>query len=317
MTNNQAFVYGEIAIDNIINVPHAVDREIDTFVIEDQYMIGGLASNVAVLLSLWQIPVVLSGYALGDDQYGRLMMQMLSKYPMLDLSQVAIKKGANSAFCRIIVPPNGDRYILAFNLEERVKDPTLLTEEMLGKASHFVLDCLAREESFLPAMKLAHRLGLCIIGSDTNSLDSPVIPYAHVICNSAGLLRKLKSDDVCCFSRRLNKTNGAIVITTDGPHAVHVIGSDGKEFWAHPLVIEDKLIVDTTGAGDSLKAGVTYGLVQGWPLERAVSFGVVVSGLIIQAVGAISREPKVEEVLPLIDLVRITKDRQGEIPHTP
>ncbi len=310
MTNNQAFVYGEIAIDNIINVPHAVDREIDTFVIEDQYMIGGLASNVAVLLSLWQIPVGLSGYALGDDQYGQLMMQLLSKYPMLDLNHVTIKKGANSAFCRIIVPPNGDRYILAFNLKERVKDPTTLTKEMLGEASHFVLDCLAREESFFPAMKLAHRLGLCIIGSDINSLDSPVIPYAHVICNSAGLLRKLNSDDDALpYSRRLYKANGAIVITTDGPHAVHVIGADGEEFWVHPPVIEEKFVVDTTGAGDSLKAGVTYGLVQGWPLERAVSFGVVVSGLIIQAVGAISREPKVEEVLPLIDLVRITKDR--------
>lgn len=310
MTNNQAFVYGEIAIDNIINVPHEVDRELDTFVIEDHYMIGGLASNVAVLLSLWQIPVGLSGYVLGDDHYGRFMIEMLSKYPMLDLSQVIIKKGANSAFCRIIVPPNGDRYILAFNLEERVKDLTPLTEEMLGEASHFVLDGLARKEKFLPAVKLAHRLGLCVIGSDINRLDSPVIPYAHVICNSAGLLRKLNSyDDVLFYSRRLHKTNGAIVITTDGPHAVHVIDRNGEEFWVHPLDIEEKLVVDTTGAGDSLKAGVTYGLVQGWPLERAVSYGVVVSGLIIQAVGAVSREPKVEEVLSLIGLVRITKDR--------
>jgi len=213
---------------------------------------------------------------------------------MLDLSHLTIKKGANSAFCRIIVPPNGDRYILAFNLKERVNDPTPLTKEMLGEASHFVLE--------------AHSLGLRIIGSDVNSLDSPVIPYAHVICNSAGLLRKLNStDDAHPYSRRLHKANGAIVITTDGPHAVHVIGGDGEEFWVHPPVIEEKLVVDTTGAGDSLKAGVTYGLLQGWPLEKAVSYGVAASGLIIQAVGAITREPKVEEVLSLIDLVRIKK----------
>ena len=310
MKNKQVFVYGEIAIDNIINVPHSVDRELDTFVSEEHYMIGGLASNVAVLLSLWQLPVGLSGYSLGDDQYGRLMMQMLSKYPMLDLGHVVIEKGANTAFCRIIVPPNGDRYIMAFNFEERVKDPTQLTKEMLGEASYFVLDSLAREGSFLPAMKLAHGLGLRIIGSDVNGLDSPVIPYAHVICNSAGLLRKLNAtDDVTPYSRRLHKTNGSIVITTDGPHAVHVIGGDGEEFWVHPPVIEEKLVVDTTGAGDSLKAGMTYGLVQGWPLEKAVSYGVAASGLIIQSVGAITREPKVEEVLSLIDLVRITKDQ--------
>jgi len=88
-----------------------------------------------------------------------------------------------------------------------------------------------------------------------------------------------------------------------------IVPPNGEEFWAHPLAIEGKLVVDTIGAGDSLKAGVTYGLVQGWLLERAVVFGVAVSGLIIQAVGEVSREPKVEEVLPLIDLVRITKDR--------
>jgi sugar/nucleoside kinase (ribokinase family) len=312
MKNCQVVVYGEIAIDNIIKVPHPVDREKDTMVIEEEYLIGGYASNVSSLLALWETPVRIAGYELGDDALGNLMLKLLGKYPLIDVSHVEIKRGIETALCRIIVPPNGDRYIMAFNFIDRCAHPTPLTKEILGDATHIVFDSLARREAFLPALKLAHASGLCIIGSDVNSLDNQVVPYANVICNSAGLLKNKDGiTDPLPFIRKLHQENNATVITTNGPRAVHVIDNHGEEFWVHPLVIADELIVDTTGAGDSLKAGVAYGLVRGWPLEKAVRFGVVVSSFIIQAFGAITREPKVDEVMALIDQVRVSKDAAG------
>jgi len=312
MKNNQIVVYGEIGIDNIIEVPHPVDNEKDTMVINDDYLIGGYACNVSVLLALWQLSVRISGYILGDDVYGHLLIEMLSKYPMLDISHVKVKNGIKTAMCRIIVPPNGDRYIMAFNYFDRLKDPTPLTKEILGNATHIVFDSLARKEMFFPAVKLAHGSGLCIIGSDVNTLDNQIISYMNVICNSAGLLKNSNGiNNPLPFSRQLHHKKGAIVITTNGPHAVHVVDSSGDEFWVHPLSIDDELVVDTTGAGDSLKAGVAYGLVKGWPLEKAVRYGVVVSNFIIQSIGAITREPKVDEVMALIEQVRVSRDAHG------
>jgi len=312
MKNIQIVVYGEIAIDNIIKVPHPVDREKDTRVIEDDYLIGGYASNVSALLAVWQMPVRISGYVLGDDTLGHLMLKLLSKYPFIDLTHIEIKQGVNTAMCRIIVPPNGDRYIMGFNSVERCIDPTPLTKEILGDATHMVIDSLARNDAFLPALKLACESELCIIGSDVNTLENQVVPFVNVICNSAGLLKNLHGfDDPLPFSRQLHSKNGAAVITTSGPRAVHVIDNNGEEFWVQPLVIDDALVMDTTGAGDSLKAGVAYGLVKGWSLEKAVRFGVVVSSFIIQAFGAITREPTLEEVMALIDQLRVSTNAPG------
>ena len=312
MKSCQVVVYGEIAIDNIIKVPHPVDREKDTMVIEEEYLIGGYASNVSALMAVWETPVRIAGYELGDDALGHLMLKLLEKYPLIDVSHVVMKKGINTALCRIIVPPNGDRYIMAFNFYERIENPTPLTKAIIGDATHIVFDSLARKKAFLPAVKLAQAEGLCIIGSDVNTLDNQMVPYANVICNSAGLLKNKDGiTDPLPFIRKLHQANHAAVITTNGPRAVHVIDNQGEEFWVHPLVIADELVVDTTGAGDSLKAGVAYGLVRGWPLEKAVRFGVVVSSFIIQAFGAITREPTVDEVMALIDQVRVSKDAPG------
>lgn len=312
MKTNQVFVYGEIAIDNIIRVPHAVDREKNTFVQKDIYLIGGMASNVAVLLAIWEIQVAVLGYTVGDDEYGRRLMAMLKKFPYLDLEFVPIKSGANTGLCRIIVPPNGDRYILAYNSTEREADLTPVKPEILGRASHFVMDCLAVKEPYLSAAKLAHEAGLCVIASDINTLDSQLILYADVICNSAGLLKNLNGiSDPLHFSRELHQLNKAVVVTTDGPRAVHVIDTDGSEFWALPAKLDKEQVVDTTGAGDALKAGVTYGLIKGWPLRDAVRYGIGAGSLIIQALGAVAREPRVDEVTACANLVRVSNDRIG------
>jgi sugar/nucleoside kinase (ribokinase family) len=301
-------VYGEIAVDNIIKLPHEVDKEKNNYVLEDLILIGGMASNVAVLLALWKVKVSLSGYALGEDLYGQYIMDRMSKYPYLDLRYVILRKGINTSFCRILVPPNGDRYILVFNSTANEEEATPLTNKMLGQTTHFVADCLADKKPFLQAVKLAHEKGLCIIGSDINTLDSTLIPYVNVICNSVGVLNNQNGiSDPLPYSKKLHHANGAIVITTNGPRAVHVIDRDSSEFWAHPVKINKKDILDTTGAGDALKAGVTYGLVQGWPLPDAVRYGMAAGSLIIQSVGAVSREPTVEEVVTCSNQIQITK----------
>ena len=290
-------VYGEIGIDNLISIPQPLDYERDAIVTADEYMIGGYGCNIAVLLALWDVPVRLSGYAIGDDHYGAMILDMLARYPALDRSFIETRPGLSTAFCRVIVDPSGSRTIMAFNLHERCADPSPLTPAFLDGATHIVLDSLSQRGAFLPAAELAHNAGLVVVNSDINTLDCPILPHVDVICNSAGLLRnKDNVTDAPAFARQLHQKYGASVITTDGPRPIHAIAPDGHEFWVTPPRIPAEHILDTTGAGDALKSGVTYGLVKGWPLEQCVRYGAAAGALIIQAVGSVTREPSVHEV---------------------
>ena len=99
MAKNKVIVYGEIGVDNLISVPHPLNTEKDAFVTRDEYLIGGYACNVSVLLSLWGIPVRISGYALGDDENGRRILDLLSKYPRIDTSHIRTHGNFATSFC--------------------------------------------------------------------------------------------------------------------------------------------------------------------------------------------------------------------------
>jgi ribokinase len=309
MPSAKVVVYGEIGIDNLISIPQPLDYERDAIVTADEYMIGGYGCNIAILLALWGVPVRLSGYAIGDDPYGAMILAMLSRYPALDRSFIETRPAIKTAFCRVIVDPSGSRAIMAFNLHERCADPSPLSPELLDGATHIVLDSLSQRGAFLPAAEIAHRAGLTVINSDINTLACPLLPFVDVICNSAGLLRNKDGvTDAPAFARQLHQKHGAAVITTDGPRPIQAIASDGHEFWVTPPRIPAAQIIDTTGAGDALKSGVTYGLVRGWPLEQCVRYGAAAGALIIQSVGAVAREPSTEEVLQLVQSTEVRDD---------
>jgi len=62
--------------------------------------------------------------------------------------------------------------------------------------------------------------------------------------------------------------------------------------------------VDATGAGDAFKAGLIYGLLQGWELRQAARWAVAAGALKVGRLGASSQPPGVEEVTAMSERVR-------------
>jgi len=60
----------------------------------------------------------------------------------------------------------------------------------------------------------------------------------------------------------------SLTAATLGPDGV--VAWDGERF--HHAAAYQVPVVDTTGAGDTFRAGFIYGLLQGWPLERQLAF---------------------------------------------
>jgi sugar/nucleoside kinase (ribokinase family) len=60
--------------------------------------------------------------------------------------------------------------------------------------------------------------------------------------------------------------------------------------------------IDSTGAGDAFAAGVLYGYLAGWPLERTAAFANAAGALAATAVGAVEGVQGLEETLDLAGL---------------
>ena len=57
--------------------------------------------------------------------------------------------------------------------------------------------------------------------------------------------------------------------------------------------------VDDTGAGDAFAAGMLYGKLAGWDLERTARFACALGALATTAVGASDAVPSLDEALAL------------------
>ncbi len=55
--------------------------------------------------------------------------------------------------------------------------------------------------------------------------------------------------------------------------------------------------MDAIGVGDAFRAGLTYGLVQGWGWIRYIQAAIATGSLKVGSVGAVSQPPTIERIL--------------------
>jgi sugar/nucleoside kinase (ribokinase family) len=301
----EVFVYGEIGVDNIIRVPHLPAPELAAFPTSDTYHVGGAAANTAVNLAAWGVHTRLSGNAIGEDDQGKRLRQWLGAHPSLDLSCLESYLGLATPFCRILVRPDGERAILVFGYPQTPKTP--LTPAMLDGARCLALDLYGGPER-LEAARVARAAGVVTVVGDVIWPDHPILPFADIATNSGAFIRQeFPGVDPAVHARELQRLSGGIVVTTDGANPVQVIDRDGAQFWLQPPPVD---AVDATGAGDAFKAGLIYGLLQGWPLHRAVRWAVATGALKVQTLGASSHPPTVENI---VEMVKKVSDQSSAI----
>ena len=69
---------------------------------------------------------------------------------------------------------------------------------------------------------------------------------------------------------------------------------DGERFYEVPAVRVDA--VDTTGAGDVFRAGLIYGLLQGWGVPRMLQFANAAAAISCSRPGAMASVPSLEDI---------------------
>jgi len=249
---------------------------------------------------------------IGDDDNGRIIQQAFADDGM-DLSGVEIVKGELSSLTWIPVDVAGERCIYMFpNVTGKITVHQAMTHfaSHIKQAKHF-----HTEASQLPLTPLREAMQVARDANVRVLFDLDVTP--NFFCQSnlgtqEELTQALKLTDVLkpCKAAALEFTGEedyermARKLLTMGPKLVAItMGANGcmianKGKVAHVPAFTVK-VVDTTGAGDAFMGGLSYGLLQGWEIDRVGAFANACAALCCTKVGARAMSRR-DEVIALI-----------------
>uniref|UniRef100_A0A6B2LBG8 Carbohydrate kinase PfkB domain-containing protein n=1 Tax=Arcella intermedia TaxID=1963864 RepID=A0A6B2LBG8_9EUKA len=258
---------------------------------------GGVGRNVAECLARLDAsnpPYFLS--IIGSDHFGHLLQSHLQELGM-DSSTLIVHPTHSTAVFQCLLDSNGEMHA-AINDMDIIDslEPLKLRElvvPLLSKLKLIVFDANIP----VPCM-----VELCKIAGD-HGIDTFFLPTSVAKCTKileGGLLSSVKYLSL----NRLEAMALLQAINPDTPQRTieecaqevlqkgvsHVIITQGP----NPLLYRSKeltqyyepkptKIVNTTGAGDSLSAGVIYGIVSGWPMEKSIDLGLAAAACSIQS----------------------------------
>ncbi len=288
--------YGTIGLDQIIRIPHWPHPDISTHATEESLHLGGKATNTAVQLAQWGLQVAISGQAVGQDDTAGRLLAILDQHPNIHRDHLRIVPDLASMYCVILVTPNGERSIIGVNADQNPQTPP--TPEMIGDARLLTLDLYGGEER-IKAARLAHEAGKPVVIGDLRDMEHPILAYTTTAIASAAEIRQAYPGmSMQQFAQAAQSKGAGQVIITDGPADVMAFETNQTVWWVTPPTVP---VVDTTGAGDAFRAGVTFGVIKGWSLAACAAMGTAAGSLNIGRQGAASNPPLLEQVQTLAE----------------
>jgi sugar/nucleoside kinase (ribokinase family) len=304
-TEPKAVVYGSAALDiygDLEGLP-SVDETI--YVEETARYAGGMGANVAVALARLDVPVAFVG-RIGSDFVGRTLLESLARNGV-DVSGVTIT-AQRSLRTLILRDRKEGRWLLALgspNHALSIASPSEIDWNTLDQSQIvYVGEVFTEVASTIASYAknrgktVIYRPGAPYLRLGVEKLQG-ILEHAKVfILNDAGWNSLQNS------SKKPLKTPMELlaygpetVILTRGKEGSVVYTKDGSYVMPVSAVMQARFrTVDPTGAGDSLSAGLIKGLLQGWELKKAISFGQAAACIKCARVGRATTFPTLEEV---------------------
>lgn len=268
--------YGTMCVENVTRLPYLPTPRRDAPASAEHDELGGEALNVALQLATWGLRVVVVGNYLGADRKSEFIMAELARWPAIDTGHIIKHPNVITPFSRVLVTPDGERSRIAYWYDQTPK--VELARELMAKARVLSVDAYGRDERDRAA-RIARDLGRPIISADAIWPQYPLAGLSDVIViSSAWLQANFPGVYEYDHALELQARGAGVIVITDGPRPVLVVRADGSAFGVEPYELPG--VVDTSGAGDVFKAGITYGWLQtDWPLEQKVKFACAAAAL--------------------------------------
>lgn len=275
MNKEKILVVGGVSYDSIIQVnrfPEPENRTYQGFPLHET--VGSTGSGKALNLNRLGMDVRLHGI-IGNDVYGKLIEKYFDEED-LKFHYDVIPEGTQRHINMMDATGGRISYMLNVTFEP-VFDREKL-ERKMDKCDHIVLNIINYCRHVIPYAKEHNKT----IWTDLHDYDG-LNPYHQDFVDSADYIT-VSSDklpDYRSFMQNMIERGKKLVVCTHGKEGSTALTPDGQ--WIDIPIMKDCPMVDTNGAGDSFFAGLMYGILNGFDVEKSMKLGTVAAGLCVQS----------------------------------
>ena len=242
----------------------------------------------------------------GDDNNGKVYEEETKR---AGVTPFFVHTEGISGCSTVLISPDGERTMATFLGPAATLSDEEITDETLSQYDCLYMEgyLISNEKLFLPILKRAKKLGLKValdlsnfnIVNGFKDLLKEVIPvYVDILFSNESEAEAYTG---------LSAREAIDVISEDVEISVVTIGKDGvlakdKNQMIHDAALSSK-VVDTTGAGDNFAAGFLFGYSFGATLEQSARIGSLLSGNVIETVGAQISEERWKQIKLKVDSI--------------
>ncbi|XKM14423.1 PfkB family carbohydrate kinase [Orbaceae bacterium ac157xtp] len=246
---------------------------------------GGVGRNIAENLALLEQECYLISM-LGDDFYGMQLLEHTRKTGV-NFEHCHIVTGGNTSTYLTVMDDNREMMVAINDMKIIEKlTPSLLSESkgLIHHAKLLIIDCNLSEDTLIWIFSHSGDVPIFV---DTVSAFK-----AHKIKNCLSKIHTIKpnryeaeaisgikinnDDDLYKVVAWFHKQGVKRVAISSGIKGVYYSDDNGKQGWSKPLPTS---VVNVTGAGDAMLAGIAFGYLNNFSFAESIRFGQACSAL--------------------------------------
>lgn len=292
------YSYGMISTSTLYRLSGKYPKPDEYAELADSHaMIGGEAANSSIVLGKLGVKVRLDGNWLGKDNQGERTLDILNGF-QIDTRRLQLQDGYRGVE-EVVLADAKTRTVLGtygrLLSGERQWDQPL--PEDIQDARLVNLDPFFKEES-LTVSRMCKKYHKPYVTVDCTYTDEIAVMATVVIISGEFRNSAYQGwEKEKLFAEYLQAVNGLVIFTSGESEILY--GKRGEKiqrcrpFRANP--------VDTAGAGDSFRAGIVYGMLQGWPEDKSIRFAAALAAYICESFPGVLNCPTYEELMRFVE----------------
>ncbi len=253
---------------------------------------GGVGRNIAHYLGLLNIPVTFLS-AVGDDEEGREILEKLRNAHIQVKEVIQSKKDPTGKYVAIL-DEKGDMQVAVSDtvIMKRVTPRYLIAKAGIIMKNHFVImDTNLTTQAIHYLAYLCSREKIPLIVDPVSVVKSRkllgILPQISFLTPNISELSALSGTVIKNITdqhkavEQLRKKGVKNIILTNSTQGVYIYSEQISE--GEFINTRRRKMVDCTGAGDALVAGMAYGLYHNYGLYQAVQIGLIISLLTVRS----------------------------------